>query len=179
MSYQSPAFAHLTLGPPSPYSQGPWDSRLCLADQAQLGGCQSSPRSGCVSRLLSPGAGLVFIVDSLVTFSRLNFLSGSDCLIPNFVFVFSTPPRPRYPQTLLVCWMVRSAHGWGRESSGSSVILLSWEPAFPGACSVSYTVGLTVNLSGKYSPQSLAISHSLCGPSVLAQGCNLPKDDSG
>lgn len=89
----------------------------------------------------------------------------------------TTPPR--YPQRLLACWMVTSAHGWGRESSGSSVILLSWEPAFHGACSVSCTVGLTVNLSGRYRPQSLAISHSLCGPSVLAQGCNLPKDDSG
>lgn len=112
-------------------------------------------------------------------FLQTEFPKRSDCLIPNFVFVFSTPPRPRYPQMLLACWMVSSAHGWGRESSGSSVILLSWEPAFPGACSVLYTVGLTVNLSGKYSPQSLAISHSLCGPSVLAQGCNLSKDDSG
>ena len=45
--------------------------------------------------VFSPGAGLFFIVDSLVSFSRLNFLRGGQTVwFQSVVFVFSTPPRP-------------------------------------------------------------------------------------
>lgn len=84
MSCQSPTFAHLTLGPPSPSSLGPWDSRLCLADQAQPCGCQSFPPVWkCFQSSVPWGQADHRRLSCL--FLQTEFPKGAGCLIPKFV----------------------------------------------------------------------------------------------
>lgn len=121
-----------------------------------------------------------------VSFPRGNFLRGGDVWFKSHLCLLSTQPRyllistsSRAPVDISASWVVMNAQGLAKGRSKSRVTLLPWESALRWTCFVSHIAGLIFqNLYGRYKPQSLVISPTLCDSSVPAVHPSGTKDDS-